>query len=281
MNNLTLDGKRSAVRPNYPVVVNGYKVGRSININGLPATGSMINGLVRPPIGMGCVLYLPLWHPKLSIPSGGAFSSLDNNAHVCTVTGAVWGWQGRLFAGDDDLISVASAASLNPGTSDIVLAAWFKTTDLGWSKIIGKNSTSAVGNAVYDGMTLVISGTGTLALNFRSTADSDSDVGVIGATDAHDGAWHFGVANFDRSGNEELFLDCVSQGTASIAYAVARDITYSQPLALGVRLVDRPPPDDRDIWFTGTIGEVFMYKGRPLTLGEIQNLYLATKWRYR
>ena len=45
------------------------------------------------------VLYLPL-HQR----DGSSFMSKDAYGHVCTVTGAVWTPEGRLFDGVDDYI---------------------------------------------------------------------------------------------------------------------------------------------------------------------------------
>ena len=74
----------------------------------------------------GLVLYVPLWHEKLS---GGTFASFDHNHHACTVTGATWGTQGRTFAGDDnDVITVANNDVFDI-TGAITIVMWVYPTD--------------------------------------------------------------------------------------------------------------------------------------------------------
>lgn len=59
-------------------------------------------------------LYLPL-----SELDGNSFMSRDQYGHLCTVTGAAWGIEGRTFNGSSDLISIPDSPVLTfNGTTD-------------------------------------------------------------------------------------------------------------------------------------------------------------------
>jgi len=50
-------------------------------------------------------LYLPLYELD-----GSSFMSKDACGHICLVTGALWGSQGRTFDGGDDYIDITTTS---------------------------------------------------------------------------------------------------------------------------------------------------------------------------
>lgn len=69
----------------------------------------------------GLVLYLPL--PLLK---GSTFKSVDPYRHTCSVTGALWGPNGREFDGDDYIEIPASSTQLNFTSEDFSIIARIK-----------------------------------------------------------------------------------------------------------------------------------------------------------
>jgi len=61
---------------------------------------------------VGLVFYAPLYHQKLNTSPFLAWDIANGTTHSCTVTGAIWGLQGRTFGGNDDDLNCGSAASL-------------------------------------------------------------------------------------------------------------------------------------------------------------------------
>src|SRR3972149_6505876 len=71
-----------------------------------------------------CVLYLPLYELD-----GASFASRDAYGHLCTVTGATWGLQGRTFNGTSDWINCGTSSILVP--PQITLEFWLYITESG------------------------------------------------------------------------------------------------------------------------------------------------------
>ena len=99
-----LNGKASNTKPEEVIAVNGK---RAIElppvINGFAPTDITINGYDHTPLLPSCVLYLPLWHSKLSRPS--PIYSIDKYRRLCSVYGALWRPDGRYFDGVNDRIA--------------------------------------------------------------------------------------------------------------------------------------------------------------------------------
>ena len=70
----------------------------------------------------GCVLYAPLWRPDLA---GSSFTTEPPVPHVATVTGAVWGNQGRTFtAASQHMIACGNPVPLRI-TGAMTVLQWF------------------------------------------------------------------------------------------------------------------------------------------------------------
>ena len=68
------------------------------------------------------VLYLPLWYPHGDM-TGSPIYSYDINRHSCTVTGAVWGSQGRTFGTDDEIETPSLGLT---DANDYTICEWFE-----------------------------------------------------------------------------------------------------------------------------------------------------------
>ncbi len=203
------------------------------------------------------VLYLPLY--KLD---GASFMSQDAYGHLCTVTGALWGSNGRSFDGLDDKIVVPDHSSLDP-TSAITVAAWVKVNTLDTTQFIvsKRDPPNKLGYCFFfyeSNQFCLQGGDGTTWAIWNAPTD-----------DTYGPGWYFVVGTNDAT-NCLIYVDGVLAGSASGGGMVAS----SADLWVGrdVYSVDYT-------WDTN-IGEVCIY-GRELNPMEIQLHYLATKWRYQ
>ena len=218
------------------------------------------------------VLYLPLW--KLD---GASFVSKDAYGHSCTVTGALWRPKGRYFDGTDDAIRCGSSSSIDDifdggGT----LMAWINPAsdgELNNGRILTKYTT----NLGWTLSTKLDDGSGVVVRCYYYWSGNDGDWALTNR-DITLNVWSL-VAftlNADTAGNTPLIYvngdsKAVTETTASTG---TRATDAAQILAIGNN------PADTNNTFDGLIGEVMLYN-RILTPQEIQNIYLATKWRYR
>ena len=212
------------------------------------------------------MLYLPLWALE-----GDTFESIDEYKHTCTVTGAVWQPDGRAWTGDDDLIDCGRNTIFDFGTNvDFSLAAWINCTDASGERLILSKGSGGAGGKRYDFM---LEGTsGKIRLVLDDNANQKIMLGVIGLADS---AWHFVAVAADRSGNGQLYVDGATDGAAvDISALVSTDDT-SKDLTVGVSSSNETSNN-----FEGTIGEVWVYRGRVLPVTEIDNMYKSTAWRY-
>lgn len=206
------------------------------------------------------VLYLPLYEAD-----GGSFISRDAWGHLCVVNGAIWTPQGRSFDGGDELINCGSAAILdNIGTTGdyrFTVVAWIKPTSLGENnlgRIIDKDS-----------FVFLMQATQRVALNiyFGGVAKQ----AILPNNSVPFGSWTFVVAEHDGAN-----IKISTNGGAWItgdAVVGAIDVHAANSLLIGDNA-------SSNRCFDGIIGEIRIYNHALLTQ-EIQNLYIAAKWRYQ
>jgi len=191
------------------------------------------------------VLYLPLYRLD-----GASFLSADGIGHTCTATGALWRPNGRYFDGVDNKVTIPDNNAWDlPADSSLLL--WFNTgTTASYQELAG---TFSVGWTLY---------CQTQTLKFYNNVE---DILVGGAISTN--TWYF-VAVVRTGNNWEMLVNNVSVSTATNKTVA----TSTNPLHLGLR-------QDNTGDYTGLIPEVWIYN-RALTPLEIQNLYLATQWRW-
>ncbi len=210
-------------------------------------------------------LFLPLWYTGLQ---GSPFESLDINRHICTVTGALWGSQGRTFDGDDYL---TIGNLLNIGTNPVTFGCWAKIT--GTSTVMTlmgkKNSASNYGGyclIMGDGQ---VQNTGKIQTVFRNASGTQDATAYASAY--NDSKWHFFIGGRDGT---NVFLDADGVPLTPVADN-ALNTDNTRPYDIG----SQNDGTVRSGFVVGTIGECFQYS-RGFSFAERTNLYLATKWRY-
>jgi len=206
----------------------------------------------------GLVLYLPLWALK-----GSPIKSVDAYRHVCTVTGALWRPNGRLFGAGVDVINLGNPAVLSLG-STWTIQAWFKSTDKsgGQGALITKDDIdkrdfyAILGS---DGLFNFAHYIGTVRQRMFSTVEVDDDV------------WH-NVA-FTNDGTH-LYIN--TDGTVDTGADLGGNTD-----ALGADFcVGNWALNIATNAFGGAIGEVTVYN-RALYVAETTYNRNTTKWRYQ
>ncbi len=218
----------------------------------------------------GLVLYLPLYELD-----GASFASRDAYRHPCRVTGALWTPRGRNFDGSDDLIDCRNPASLvfGNGASDspFSVLAWVKMDDATNFAILTKGT---AGKYEY-GFHPVSSD------KLHIECYSGGGAAYIGreysaAMTPYEGVWIFMAGSYDGKGASSgcrLYLNTERVDDTSIGAGtyVAMN-NYGETAKVGRKWASTTA--------RGLISEVWVFN-RPLSVIELQRIYLATKWRYR
>jgi len=207
----------------------------------------------------GLVLYLPLWALKDS-----EFKSVDVYRHTCSVTGALWQPDGRLYGGGDDYISCGNASSLLFTSGAFSVLAWVYITDLTNHNVIMQR-----GRYNLDGWRFLVNSTGDIYFDTSQTTPAvQSSKSAVGEVVVN--TWYL--------------LGATRDGASAIPYKNGVDVadtagthinpsTNSRNLLLGMRYDLSSNP------FYGTMGEAWVYS-RALTPTEMLNTYNTTAWRY-
>lgn len=208
------------------------------------------------PIPRGCILYLPLWSPRLS---GSKFKSVDTYGHTATVTNAIWTPTGRDFDGNGDYISIPDSAVLDATTTNaMTLVVWIKPEDP-----IGGDSILSHGAYGTDGYIFVLRSGSSFELAARA-GETYSDEGII-----VDDAWQMVGVTFTNTAAILYYNGAItSQNTIDthILNPTARTLYIGQS-------------DTSTAFWDGDIGAVWFYN-RVLSAGEMAHIYNSTKWRY-
>ena len=224
----------------------------------------------------GLVFYAPLWHPQLNTSPFLAWDIANGSTHSCTVSGATWSSTGRFFDQDNDKITIPAHAA----------------------------------------MANIFAGGGTISAWINPGSDGELNVGRILEKRAGGVGWRFIVEQEDVGGKVKLHFvqdrattdgDWLTTATAVtidtfslVTVTYDSDLTTNNPTIYvnnsTVGLTETGPPDGATVddtavdlligteatlaaVFDGTIGDCWLYT-KVLTAQEIQNIHLATKWRY-
>lgn len=214
------------------------------------------------------------WASPLYIPNKTYVFDKSKYRNDGTITGAIWkqlpsGSWGLLFDGDD-YIEVGDDASINVGTSDFAAGVWFTRTDMG----VGIDGLLIKGGSFVGGKRYRLelsSGKG------RATIDDDNtvNVDVTGSNDLDDGSPHLAFMVKD-GGNLRLYVDGSADGIGDVSGQDSID--QANPLHIGCDF--REDTQTRINFLTGTIHEVWIYKGVVLSPGAMSYIYNQTKGRY-
>ena len=203
------------------------------------------------------VLSLPLW-----LSDGSSFMSRDHYGHLCSVTGALWTPQGRSFDGVDDCIIISSNLGITGG--DITICVWFKPTAAGGSSagVVSKyDNTAKVDYRIRNNVSDLCAARCRPGVAWDETSSATAVYGQ----------WYHLTLNY-RGTTLSFYLD------GELFDAITASGSGSQDWPTKTT-IGRGAVSNTEL-ITGLIGEVRIYN-RALTPLEIQNHYLATKWRYK
>ena len=204
-----------------------------------------------------------VFYADLAKHDGAAFMSDDAYGHLCTVTGALWRPNGRLFDGDNNVITLPTASSLDPVTNGSV-GLWVK------ANTITRSDTNVTGDNLYC--------IGNIYLNvfFGATNNAIRVFRYDGTLYYHSGntavttdTWYFVVVTWGTAGII-IYLDGASDGGDGVA---GTHTGTGMNHYVGTHLGGSTAVD-------GLIGEAWLYN-RALSAGEILHNYTCTKWRYK
>lgn len=229
----------------------------------------------------GLVLYLPLWALKGG-ENGTTFKSVDAYQHSCTVFGALWQPDGRLFDGSDDKIDTGTAFQ-SIFRASFSFGCWFKATDgiPGAAEYLGGSANASAEDRVY----LQIRDDGKIQFLYASDGDMEYCHTNVAMLSNGQQGWHlaFGVldATVEGAGGMLIYfdgavkaLDATNDGdTTGITSA---DWTSADELWIG----DQDNNGASNSPLLGVIGDTWLYN-RVLTAAEILHIYNSTVWRYQ
>lgn len=213
------------------------------------------------------VLYLPLW--KRDAGGTNQIRSDDAYGHLATVSGALWTPQGRTFDGVDDQILIADPSSVLDLTTALTYEVWVKPSNGGdsYGRFLTKTSTDPYASRV---------------VMLGKELDDETNV-----------RWeHFGLTpTVLNSGTGKMTVDAWNHVVGTYVNTPVR-VIYVNGVAVandtGTGTITSTPgavlwvgslfTDNQNL--LATIGEVRVYR-RALSVVEIMQNYLATKWRYR
>jgi hypothetical protein len=268
MGQLILNGRTSNSKPDEALIIGNPNRIFVPEINGFVPYDITINGLGRPPVLPGCVLYLPLWHSALSIPAGGSFKSLDAYQHVCSVTGAIWGYQGRTFDGVDDYIRQTTLFDVAPSAATLI--AWVKPTDNDAQQyVIYKHNIAAPSNRFY----LSIRGDTTDVVNFKTDGGGTAATATSTGTITY-GSWQMLTGIYTGNGSKLIVYINTTSDTSDDNSGALANGTFGD-FMIGIESHASELRGD----YIGIIGEVLAYN-RVVSSAEVAHIYNATKWRY-
>ena len=217
------------------------------------------------------VLDLPLY--KLD---GTKFKSQDAYGHLCTVTDATWGIQGRTFDGTGDGITLPSPfGDIDFKGQALSVGIWINfDVDDTQERFFGMKPTTATNFGFQ-----IIRFPSTWVLFLRADDNTTGRAGV--RTD--DGlltkeVWRQIFVTYSGSGTPDtntvlIYLNGAVITDTSIALGTAAWEAANNTIFIGDFSTQA---NDLE----GKVGEVWVYN-RVLTPQEIQRNFLATKWRYR
>lgn len=218
--------------------------------NGYPDEGFIVDANLQ--------LYVPLW--LHDVPTAGTFKSVDQLGSTCTMTGALWGPQGRTFDGTDDNVNCGTTHAIT-GNSARTIEAWIYPTE---AKVCGIAGWGANATQQLSFLEEIVSG----AQFYVYWLGYSADFAGLGRYNIN--AWYHVVVTYNTNQACVLYVNAAVDATGTAGNVLN---TPSSNLLIGV---DGVSPAR---YFKGVIGEVRVYN-RVLTSAEVTHNYNATRWRY-
>ena len=236
----------------------------------------------------GCVLYAPLWHPRLggNVATVQSWPTPNNAPSTLTITGATWGQQGRTFDGLDDLIDCGYNAAYDI-TGSVTLGVWFYyvTPPLGDGNytFLAKGRTASGSNkANYILRVGYTAPNNKIQFYYRNSANTAWHTWTSANDPLSTGNWYNLLVGFTFGTPSSLMVlvngvNVASGGSWTVGDGTAAPITSTEPLYIGSVFPTTGAPAGEEYY--DKIGEVWVYN-RLLAVTEGQQNRLATKWRY-
>ena len=153
-----------------------------------------------------------------------------------------------------------------PEPSSYTISVWFKTTVASGAPMVNFEDSQNGNSSAHDNKIYM----GTDGKVYASTYDGSYKY-VTSSSTYNDGNWHHALSTATNSGNLELFIDNVSQGTTAIG--TMYDFTAYWRIG---GLTNGSITNGLTRSFQGSLSEVDIYH-RVVTSGERANLYAHTK----
>lgn len=199
------------------------------------------------------------FYADLTKHDGASFMSDDAYGHLCTVTGALWTPQGRDFDGSTNKVTISDCSALDI-TDAITLMAWVYHDAAANEVFFGK------WGATDESYSLLMDAAEKLQFRFSS----GGAVLDTGDTALDEKTWYLLAGTYDGAIVRTLVNGAYDgDGTAN----AGKIDSTAEDLYVGWGISNTYAWD-------GKVREAWVLN-RALTLQEILNTYLATKWRYR
>jgi len=202
------------------------------------------------------VLYLPLYELD-----GNSIVSRDAYGHLSSVNGALWRPYGRYFDGTDDYVSIGRLTPIEGASQDWTIIIWVRSNTTAGTRLLFSYDSNDTAEA--DDIYMYWNGS---LVKFQAGGGGAEQSSSI--VDLTDGAFHL-IGEIHKGGQVIIAEDGEIKNEVALA-AGAFGAGWDFRLGEGL---------NANHW-SGFIGETFVYN-RALTPQEIQQNYLATKWRYR
>jgi hypothetical protein len=221
---------------------------------------------------------------NITVTPSNIIRSKDKNNHACTVTEAVWGSQGRTFDGTNDIINLSAAITqLNLSAGTLLMWVWSSSATAGVMFGTGEG-----GADTGDYSQIILCGANVTG----DYADETVLYSIISATaEKLRMVLRLGTGTYNDGVKRHIALRCDGVDNAIFVNGIKQSITFGignattsgwflNPATNNEAHIGKRTFSGSPVYFTGNIGEVMVFS-RGLTNQSIQNLYLATKWRYK
>ncbi len=213
------------------------------------------------------VFYAPLFDEYFN---GSSFISDDTIGHSMNVTGAAWSDNGRVFNGTSDYINLGTDIVFDSLDTLSIMAWVYRAEEDIAHTVVGDSFTSSSDKDHF--CLFLIASNNKLVFSFGDGVGYGSkfSLGEVGI------GWHFiGLGRNDLTEKLTFVIDGVVENEVSYAYTLNELIELgSADMAIG-----RTGMVAYRFWFDGAVSQVWIYDDY-LSVGQWQNNYLATKWRY-
>lgn len=170
--------------------------------------------LILPLISSGLVFHLDAGNTSSYSGSGTAWNDLTGNNNATLVNSPTFNTTfGKYFSfngTNQEVTTSITHAGIN--STSFTFFGWFRTSTASGRKIIGfQNNQTGTAVSSYD-KHVYVSTAGKLVFGVYNGSTQT----ITSSATVSDGVWHSFAAVYNNSGNDELFIDGISQGTMNV-----------------------------------------------------------------